>query len=123
MLNSKLKTGMTVVEYLHRNNALALKYFGVTIVPEDQIVEVEKRKLSAGWSTRSCPYCLVYLCESSDGCKACPMTLAGNRCFDRNSTWNVFSNSLFVKEATNNMEAYYKELEQLIDEFNESNGL
>lgn len=125
MLNNKLKTGMSIVEYLTRKNALALKYFGVIIVPEDQIVEVEKHKLSAEWNTEACPYCLVYLCENSDGCKACPMTLAGNRCSDRNSSWNKFTNGRDEVQANSQdtVDQYYKELAQLIDEFNESNGL
>lgn len=70
---------MRVVDYIRKKNALVFKATGLVLVPEEQIVEVEKWKLKVGSDATICPYCMVYF---RDDCKGCPMFEAGNKCID-----------------------------------------
>jgi hypothetical protein len=93
---------MTTAEFLWKKNEIIRKATGKILIPEDQIVDEPKVKLSDEyfdyrnlmWS--ACPYCVRRSTIDESGeesrvqidCSTCPMKKADNCCFDENSTWN-----------------------------------
>ena len=74
---------MTTKEYLIAKNAIVKRVTGLTLVPEDQIVDTPKVVLTSDKEDDGklhsgiCPYCILYI---SNDCVECPMTKANNRC-------------------------------------------
>ena len=104
---------MTVREYIEKKNELTLKYAGVKIVPEEQIVDMEPVEL--GSIPSACPYCLKYY---GNDCEGCPMDEAGNNCIDSDSTWMKFVRIM----RNEGWLGYRNERDKLVDEYNKSNG-
>ena len=112
---------MTVVEFLREKNKIIKDVTGLTLIPESQIQEVPKHKLSEYIMYSKllgddiCPYCLVF-----EECKDCPMNIAGNKCdyYNCNSTWGKTSiewRSLAKEEDILKLNALVKQYNKEID--------
>ena len=78
-----MKKAMSPLDYMKKKNKILFDITGKWLIPKDQLMNVEARKL--GYKDSDiCPYCLLYL---EDGCKECPMCKAGNRCVFYSSTY------------------------------------
>jgi len=80
---------MTVTEYIRKKNAIIEKHLGITLVPEDQIIEVEQKPLTFDIGDGGiCPYCIAYdTAFDINACSKCIMTSKGNRCDTEDSTY------------------------------------
>lgn len=106
---------MTVVEYIRRKNAIIEKACGVTLVPEDQIAELPRSRLSMDTDAEACPYCVEYLLAN---CKGCPMQEAENMCGgDDDNTYDevTYKIGFFTEEES----PIYDDLSALVNQFNE----
>ena len=116
---------MSVVEYLTRKNKMIEELCGVTLVPEGQIVEIEKRPLSMENDGEACPYCQIYYSydpmNNKVNCTGCPMYMQGNGCnfYESNSSWGRVRSKIGVITDNDTIEP---QLFSLIEEYNESNG-
>ena len=85
---------MTTKEYIEKKNELVFKMTGLTLVPEDQIVDtkyIDKFAAVEYLSKFNCPYCLAYL---NKDCKDCPMFEAGKHCLSMDSTYSKVEEKL-----------------------------
>jgi hypothetical protein len=106
---------MTVEEYIRKKNEILYDITGITLVPEDQIIDIDPMKLSIESDSKACPYCIEYLFKY-ESCKSCPMFLAGNEC--------VVNDNNTYEETRNGLEGSIikiKKIRDLIKEYNESN--
>ena len=120
-----MKNGMSTIEYVKRKNKLVEDQFGHILVPEDQIKEVTKNKLSMVDDMNACPYCIIYYVGGLDyeRCKGCPMQEAGNGCLmNAPSTYGTVTDAIDTITKTSSSIIATDGLSELIDEFNESNG-
>ena len=112
---------MKVTEFIRRKNEILFDLTGVTLVPEDQIEEVEAKPLHGNWSNGGlCPYCRVYeqLADGLVDCSQCIMSKRGNECNGFNSTYRQMTTALH----DNGISAAYKripEIMALAREYNE----
>ena len=105
-----MKKPMSVVELIQRKNKIIFDDLGVVLVPEDQIQECPKHKLSLETSTSACPYCHVYNVGMGD-CEGCPMAEAGNYCeAAEGSTWEAFTEAITLC----NVVEYYASNKKLV---------
>lgn len=112
---------MSVSKFLKRKNEILKEYTGLTLIPENQIKDIEPMKLSASLNTSCCPYCQVYLIEYDDiACENCPMGKAGNECSSMNSTWFKVSDKLVDKHHL--AVSRVPEIIALVDEYNKSHN-
>ena len=81
---------MTTLEYMEKKNEIIYKLTGVTLIPKDQLIEVEAKPLSTGGDDECCPYCVIYRTEHDfTDCYNCPMSKANNECdLDDGSTYD-----------------------------------
>lgn len=106
---------MTTKEFLIKKNEIIKRATGITLIPENQIIDEPKVKLEDDCveylSSTFCPYCVPRMY-----CNTCPMYKAGNQCTDtkKDSTW-YRANSIWRKKAT---EKDKEELKHLIREYN-----
>ena len=117
--------GMSVVEFIKRNSEIVKAVTGVTLVPEDQIVDIPEDKRTpldldddlseySFLGTEYCPYCALYFNDKD--CKGCPVYEAGNDCNqeDNNNTW-MKANDIWMEKST---EKDWKKLRDLVAEYN-----
>ena len=109
---------MTIREYIERKNALTLEQTGIVLVPDDQIIDMEPMRLSfKNRDAGACPYCIKWIGFPND-CKGCPMQLAGNECGGPiDNTYDQI-----VEVLGNPLIGSLEGLEELIEEYNISNG-
>ena len=81
---------MKITEFIRRKNAILFDITGITLVPEDQIEEVETKPLSNSWPNGElCPYCKMYA-QPGDyniDCSQCIMSKRCNECNNPASTY------------------------------------
>ena len=109
---------MTIREYIERKNALTLEQTGIVLVPEDQIIDMEPMELSfTNRDAMACPYCTKWVASQND-CDGCPMQEAGNEC--AGAVGNTYDQ--IVESLGNSLINSLEGLEELIEEYNKSNG-
>ena len=109
---------MTVREYIKVKNSILEKATGITLVPEDQIIDLEPMPLSLDHDGDACPYCLHF-----ENCEKCPMKLAHNKCLSSiSNTYKEITDQLPTKEIVYKGNSFYQELKYLIEIYNTSNG-
>ena len=97
---------MTVKRYIENKNQAVFDETGETLVPEWQIVDVPKSPemidamhtyihelTSPGFNgtllaNSNCPYCVAFQKGPKRSCEYCPMALANNRCFLKDSSYS-----------------------------------
>ena len=114
---------MKTKKFLRKKNKIVYKVTNTTLVPEDQIQNVQFRYLESFNSFGTlhsdlCPYCLIYdnTCKDKDG-NECPMSKAGNNCNDLNNTWEEANEIWQLEAQKEDLEA----LQKLVDKYNTSN--
>jgi hypothetical protein len=87
---------MKVTEFIRRKNAILFDITGITLVPEDQIEEVEAKPLTKNWTNGGlCPYCRLYnQLDDIVDCSQCIMSKRGNECNGINSTYKQIIKAL-----------------------------
>jgi len=105
---------MTVEEFLIKKNKIFYDLTGAVLVPDDQIIDVEKEfgdiELSTGRDDLACPYCHIY----EDDCRSCIMKEKGNKCEEnKNSTYGYITSKLGYLSGN-------RDLIKLVKEFNDS---
>lgn len=109
---------MTTEEYIRAKNKIIYDATGLTLVPEEQIVDIDTKlvgKLSMGDDMKACPYCKVYLHKYTlENCKKCPMSIANNTCIAIESTYRKIT-----KSNPSIIEIDKDRLSDLIDKYNE----
>ena len=108
---------MTATDYIKEKNKIIEKYTGITLVPEDQIEEVDQGPLSMASDMNACPYCLLWF-GTPNHCNGCPMFKAGNCCSDDDSTYHQVTDALCPDGIVGNKEIK-GELSLLIERYNE----
>jgi hypothetical protein len=112
---------MTTKEYIIAKNKLIKKHTGLTLVPEDQIIDLPFKKLYIYTDESACPYCIHFECHD------CPMHKANNSCGSITGTyWTVtdYAEDFLgcLGEVLVDTEApWHEELKQLIKDYNASN--
>ena len=69
---------MTPKEFMIEKNKIFFNLTGITLIPKDQLVDIELVPLSTDSASEACPYCMIY--NYTDDCTGCPMAEAGNNC-------------------------------------------
>jgi hypothetical protein len=113
---------MTSKQYLEAKNEIVKRVTGVTLIPEDQIIEHKFVELFPVYPKELygeiCTYCQTYDVKETY-CEECPMSTAGNICEDNtDSTWHK-ANLEWIKLAT---EYDKEELENLAVQYNDEQG-
>ena len=75
---------MTTLKFMKKKNKILKKITGITLIPKDQLVEVEAKPLTLGRPESICPYCILFI--KSYECEDCPMAIKNNRCSDQRNT-------------------------------------
>ena len=113
---------MTDTAFLKKKNKIVKRVTGDVLIPDDQIVEtgMEQVELVFGESylkilgSDICPYCIYYY-KDEEGCSNCPISLAGNKCDNKGSSWRK-AKSKWAEKATT---ADIQELRELCEQYNE----
>ena len=111
---------MKTKTFIKKKNKIVKKVTGITLVPEDQIIDEPKVMLGYFTSfyldSSVCPYCVSRRKDNINiDCTTCPMSLAGNKCeANENSTWNE-ANTIWGREAK---KKDIKKLSKLIKKYN-----
>ena len=107
---------MTVVEFISRKNTILREITGVTLVPADQILEVESKPLSSEKTSDAgiCPYCVIYV---GNRCIDCPMYKANNGCLNSDEEDTGTYKQVII--ALNTRIAAVPEIQSLVREFNQ----
>ena len=84
---------MTTIEFMTRKNAILKEMTGLVLIPEDQLKAVAPERLYMDDSDGGmCPYCQTF--DAMIDCEDCPMSIAGNNCEQRDSTYMAVYNHL-----------------------------
>jgi len=85
---------MTTKKFIIEKNRIVKRVTGITLVPENQIIDEPKIKLNVFYyghlKADMCPYCENRRREYNNtiiACETCPMYIAGNDCDTAGSTW------------------------------------
>ena len=106
---------MSTLELMIKKNAIFEELTGVTLIPDDQLVDTVRMPLSSRSSVLACPYCQLY--NHNIDCTECPMAKANNNCkFTENSTFDQVNRHLLCSIPDE------PALIKLIAEYNKSNG-
>lgn len=117
---------MTPMEYMHKKNALIEDATGLTLIPENQIKDIEIKELSLDNDIYACPYCEEYYPMGGDTeCNGCPMFEKENSCFAWNSSYRGVMNSLersFPDHYGVSIVEHIPGIEDLVIQYNKENG-
>ena len=112
---------MTVTEFMQKKNEILRDITGLTLVPEEQIVEVPKTMLNTDSTDIGngdiCPYCRIFM-----NCNGCPMDIAGNNCdISDNSTYEAVATEYNSLRGTY---SFYEEpmIKVLVEQYNKELG-
>ena len=108
---------MTTKEFIIKKNKIVKKVTGITLVPEEQIVDtpivyLENKSRSDKLDADICPYCTTF-----KNCIDCPMDTADNHCGNPKSTW-AHANTLWVTTKKGN-----KKLRKLVNKYNKAQNI
>ena len=109
---------MKIKTFLKKKNKIVKKATKHTLIPENQIIKVDRKYLENSrkgecLTEDTCPYCLIYA-----DCLDCIMNIENNDCAENNSTWNA-ANEAWKELAT---KKDIKKLNKLINKYNERNN-
>ena len=113
---------MTVRRFFELKNELVFDAVGITLVPEDQIVDMDPVPLVGGDSDADiCPYCVLYLEEEFGrrSCEECPMETAGNRC--GNNSGSTYTDVAMRNEEIDGI-INIPGVRELVNQYNKENG-
>lgn len=108
---------MTTLEFIKKKNEIIRNHCGVTLIPEAQMIDLPKVKLTMEMDREACPYCVMFL---RNQCRECPMFLAGNDCHEPHSTYAEMCDVVGDKDMVGKSTPWHKELSELIQSYNES---
>ena len=113
---------MTDTEFFTRKNKIVKRVTGGVLIPDEQIVETGIKQVELGaefdldlivLGDGICPYC-IYFHTDNEGCGDCPMSVAGNKCDNKGSSWRK-AKSKWAEKAT---KEDIQELRELCEQYN-----
>lgn len=111
---------MTLIEFFSRKNEIVHKETGLTLIPQDQIIDINPQKIGRLHITNDSgcsPYCIfnVIYDDGFEDCSQCPLEQAGNGCGDKNSSYQrVFHHLIMQGRRIHELSA----IQDLIEQWN-----
>jgi len=116
---------MKVTKFIKQKNTIIHKLTGITLVPEEQIKKVPKRKLTFNNDATACPYChIYYLSDENIECTGCPMYKAENGCnTDRcdNHTYHQLDQWVLENTAYYDLSKWYQSIPEMVELYEKYN--
>lgn len=110
---------MSVKKFIKKKNKIIFDLTRITLVPEEQIINVSKNELFEREADSSvCPYCLYFIDDNGVlDCKNCPMGKASNQCSYEGSTYTMVIDEL--QEMTDYSDIYeIPQIQKLAKKYN-----